>query len=252
MLGAGHVGLPTAAAFAHIGHEVVATDIDAEKLFALREGRVPFHESGLDELVEEGLASMTAMGTDLGRSAHSAHLAAAMARAGRFTDARDLIERSKALVVATGERLRLIEIVRAALPVSADGRIEYSARANAVRSSLKQQIRDHFLGVLKKKKKDRLAQFLAANAGDPLDQLIDAYVTPEGLAAIISDPAPLKNASSLSSLPGIEGAQPREIDWSKFHHAFFTSPRDFAVEESKTEIARSIPSFFMRLRSVLG
>src|SRR5436190_20676523 len=55
---------------------------------------------------------------------------------------------------------------------------------NAVRGSLKQQIRDHFLGVLKKKKKDRLAQFLAANT-DPLDQLIDSYITPEGLAAII-------------------------------------------------------------------
>ena len=107
-----------------------------------------------------------------------------------------------------------------------------SARVDfdAVRGSLKQQIRDHFLGVLKKKKKDRLAQFLAANAGDPLDQLIDAYVTPEGLAAIISDPAPIKNASSLSSLPGITGAQPREIDWSKFRHAYFTGPRDFAVD----------------------
>ena len=101
---------------------------------------------------------------------------------------------------------------------------------NAVRGSLKQQIRDHFLGVLKKKKKDRLAQFLAANAADPLDQLIDAYITPEGLAAIISDPAPIKNASSISALPGIEGAQAREIDWSKFRHAFFTSPRDFAVD----------------------
>jgi hypothetical protein len=102
---------------------------------------------------------------------------------------------------------------------------------NAVRGSLKQQIRDHFLGVLAKKKKDRLAQFLAANAGDPLDQLIDAYITPEGLASIISDPAPLKNASSLSTLPGINGAQPREIDWSKFRHAYFTGPRDFAVDE---------------------
>ena len=101
---------------------------------------------------------------------------------------------------------------------------------NAVRGSLKQQIRDHFLGVLAKKKKDRLAQFLAANAGDPLDQLIDAYITPEGLATIISDPAPLKNARSLSTLPGINDAQPREIDWSKFRHAYFTGPRDFAVE----------------------
>jgi hypothetical protein len=101
---------------------------------------------------------------------------------------------------------------------------------NAVRGSLKQQIRDHFLGVLAKKKKDRLAQFLAANAGDPLDQLIDAYITPEGLATIISDPAPLKNARSLSTLPGINDAQPREIDWSKFRHAYLTGPRDFAVE----------------------
>ena len=100
---------------------------------------------------------------------------------------------------------------------------------NAVRGSLKQQIRDHFLGVLAKKKKNRLAQFLAANAGDPLDQLIDAYVTPEGLAAIIADPAPIKDASSLSSLPRIDGSA-REIDWAKARHAFFIGPRDFAVE----------------------
>jgi hypothetical protein len=100
----------------------------------------------------------------------------------------------------------------------------------AVRGSLKQQIREKFLGVLAKKKKDRLAQFLAANAGDPLDQLIDSYITPEGLAAIISDPAPIKNASSLPALPGVSGAEPRAIDWSKARSAFFTSPRDFAVD----------------------
>jgi hypothetical protein len=100
---------------------------------------------------------------------------------------------------------------------------------DAVRGSLKQQIRDHFLGVLAKKKKDRLAQFLTSSA-DPLDRLIDAYVTPEGLAAIISDPAPLKNASSLSSLPRIDASR-KQIDWSKGRHAFFTSPRDFAIDD---------------------
>jgi len=100
---------------------------------------------------------------------------------------------------------------------------------DAVRGSLKRQIRDHFLGVLSKKKKDHLAQFLTAAADDPLGRLIDAYVTPEGLAAIISDPTPVKNASSLSSLPSLDGSR-REIDWSKARHAFFTSPRDFAVE----------------------
>jgi Protein of unknown function (DUF2939) len=100
---------------------------------------------------------------------------------------------------------------------------------DAVRGSLKQQIRDHFLGVLAKKKKDRLAQFLTASTDNPLDRLIDAYITPEGLAALIADPAPLKNASSLSSLPGIDGSR-KEIDWFKARHAFFTSPRDFALD----------------------
>src|SRR6476646_5851452 len=121
---------------------------------------------------------------------------------------------------------RFGEALRAHDMNALSARVDY----DAVRGSLKQQIRDHFLGVLKKKKKDRLAQFLAANAGDPLDQLIDSYLTPEGLAAIITDPAPIKNASSLSSLPGITGAQPREIDWSKFRQAYFTGPRDFAVD----------------------
>jgi len=100
---------------------------------------------------------------------------------------------------------------------------------DAVRGSLKQQIRDHILGVLAKKKKDQLAQFLTASTDNPLDRLIDAYVTPDGLAALIADPAPLKNASSLSSLPSIDGSR-KEIDWSKARHAFFTSPRDFAIE----------------------
>ena len=107
---------------------------------------------------------------------------------------------------------------------------------NDVRSSLKQQIRDHFLGVLKKKKKNRLTQFLAANAGDPLDRIIDAYITPEGLAAIITDPAPIKNATSISSLPGIGDVRSSQIGWSKFQHAYFTGLRSFVVEHEGTKL----------------
>ena len=54
-------------------------------------------------------------------------------------------------------------------------------------------------------------------------------MTPEGLAALISDPSPIKDAGSLSSFPSIDGAR-KEIDWSKARHAFFTGPRDFAVD----------------------
>ena len=57
VFGTGHVGLPTAAALAHLGHDVVATDIDTEKLSALSLGRLPFYDPGLEELVRGELAS---------------------------------------------------------------------------------------------------------------------------------------------------------------------------------------------------
>ncbi len=54
MIGTGHVGLPTAATLAHIGHQVTATDADREKIEALLRGGTPFFEPGLEELVREG------------------------------------------------------------------------------------------------------------------------------------------------------------------------------------------------------
>jgi UDPglucose 6-dehydrogenase len=49
IFGTGHVGLPTAAALAYLGHDVVATDVDAEKLSALSVGRLPFYEPDLED-----------------------------------------------------------------------------------------------------------------------------------------------------------------------------------------------------------
>lgn len=57
IVGTGHVGLPTAAALAHLGHHVVATDVDREKLTQLRGGHMPFYEPGLEGLVRQGLAT---------------------------------------------------------------------------------------------------------------------------------------------------------------------------------------------------
>ena len=55
--GAGYVGLTYAAAFAELGHDVVGLDVDAAKVEALRGGRSPIFEPGLDELLARGLAS---------------------------------------------------------------------------------------------------------------------------------------------------------------------------------------------------
>jgi UDPglucose 6-dehydrogenase len=51
VIGAGYVGLVTAAQLADLGHDVVCLDIDEAKIAGLRAGRVPFHEPGLPELV---------------------------------------------------------------------------------------------------------------------------------------------------------------------------------------------------------
>jgi UDPglucose 6-dehydrogenase len=53
VIGAGHVGLVTAACLAHVGHDVVVDDDDASKLDLIRQGRSWFYEPGLEELLGE-------------------------------------------------------------------------------------------------------------------------------------------------------------------------------------------------------
>lgn len=59
VIGAGYVGLTTAACFAHLGHEVVCADVDAGKVAALRRAEVTAHEPRLAELVADGVADGT-------------------------------------------------------------------------------------------------------------------------------------------------------------------------------------------------
>ena len=50
--GVGYVGLVTAACFADLGHDVVCRDINPARVEALRAGRVPIYEPGVDVLLE--------------------------------------------------------------------------------------------------------------------------------------------------------------------------------------------------------
>jgi len=56
VIGAGYVGLTTAACFSSLGHDVVCADIDEERIARLQRGEIPIVEAGLEELVREGLA----------------------------------------------------------------------------------------------------------------------------------------------------------------------------------------------------
>ena len=57
VIGAGYVGLTTAACLARMGHRVVCTDIDEPRIAGLQRGEMPIHEPGLDRLVRAGLDS---------------------------------------------------------------------------------------------------------------------------------------------------------------------------------------------------
>ena len=66
MIGSGYVGLVSGACFADFGHDVVCVDKDVSKIDALKGGRIPIFEPGLDHLVSTNVAAgRLAFTTDL-------------------------------------------------------------------------------------------------------------------------------------------------------------------------------------------
>ena len=57
VIGCGYLGAVHAAAMAELGHEVVAVDVDPNKIALLASGTAPFFEPGLPEILSSALAS---------------------------------------------------------------------------------------------------------------------------------------------------------------------------------------------------
>ena len=57
MIGAGYVGLVSAACFADFGWSVTCVDKDHERIAKLKKGKIPIYEPGLDALVEHNVAA---------------------------------------------------------------------------------------------------------------------------------------------------------------------------------------------------
>ncbi len=73
MIGTGYVGLVSGACFSEFGTQVVCVDKDAEKIAALRAGRIPIYEPGLDRLVEGNVrAGRLTFTTDLSEAVKGA------------------------------------------------------------------------------------------------------------------------------------------------------------------------------------
>jgi UDPglucose 6-dehydrogenase len=67
VIGTGYVGLVAGVCFADAGHRVTCVDKDADKVSALRAGRVPIFEPGLEELMRQCSARLE-FTTDLSRA----------------------------------------------------------------------------------------------------------------------------------------------------------------------------------------
>ncbi|MDQ6801152.1 MAG: UDP-glucose/GDP-mannose dehydrogenase family protein [Acidobacteriota bacterium] len=81
VIGTGYVGLVTGAGLADFGNDVVCVDIDAKKIDALKQGKIPIYEPGLDKIVSRNVSE--------GRLQFS-------------TDLDDAIRSSRAIFIAVG------------------------------------------------------------------------------------------------------------------------------------------------------
>ncbi|KPC98726.1 UDP-glucose 6-dehydrogenase TuaD [Geobacillus sp. BCO2] len=62
IIGAGYVGLTTAAVLAELGHDVHCIDHDERKIRLLNNGEIPFYEPGLEELIAKHHHDLTFSG----------------------------------------------------------------------------------------------------------------------------------------------------------------------------------------------
>ena len=69
MIGSGYVGLVSGACFSDFGHDVCCVDKDEGKIAALKAGRMPIYEPGLDQLVAANVtAGRLTFTTDLAQA----------------------------------------------------------------------------------------------------------------------------------------------------------------------------------------
>jgi len=120
VFGAGYVGLVTAACFAEVGHHVTCCDTAADKIASLRDGKVPFYEPGLVELVTSGVKhGRLEFTTDAGRAI--AHARIAVLAVGTPPLADGSTDLSQIMGVAVEIRRHVIEpltvLVKSTVPV---------------------------------------------------------------------------------------------------------------------------------------
>jgi UDPglucose 6-dehydrogenase len=149
VVGTGYVGLVTGACLAEMGNHVVCLDIDERKIRMLKEGGIPIHEPGLEQIVQRNaaagrlqfttdVAAAVAHGTlqfigvgtppDEDGSADLQYVLAAATNIGRhMTDYKVIVDKST-VPVGTADKVR--DAVRAALSARGLAGMEFAVVSN--------------------------------------------------------------------------------------------------------------------------
>jgi UDPglucose 6-dehydrogenase len=125
LVGAGPVGLVTAAGFARLGHHVTVADIDAERIAGLRLGRSPIFEPGLDDALREGAAGGRLVYTTELTPPPGASFSIVCVGTPTGPDgplATDQVERAVAAILAAAPPEHVV-VVRSTLPVEGPARL---------------------------------------------------------------------------------------------------------------------------------
>jgi hypothetical protein len=97
----------------------------------------------------------------------------------------------------------------------------------AIRASLKKQLVARFAHASTNHKR-------RSNLGPTLiDAIVDAYATPEGIAALLSNPGALRNLQHPQHFGFSAG---ETANWLKVKYAFFAGPRTFVVDRKEIKL----------------
>lgn len=153
MLGTGYVGLVTGSCFAETGNEVVCVDIDEEKIAGLEQGRLPFYEPGLEELVsrnsKEGRLTFStdlpaavrvsetvfiAVGTPQSEDgqADTSQVVAAALQVAEAANGPKIVVTKSTVPVGTTERLQTLMRTKTAFPINVVSNPEFLKEGAAV------------------------------------------------------------------------------------------------------------------------
>src|SRR6266516_2155055 len=109
----------------------------------------------------------------------------------------------------------------------------------AIRASLKKQLVARFASAATGHKRwSKLGPTL-------IDAIVDAYATPDGLAALISKPSALRDLRPRREAPIAKGG-----NWTKLRYAFFTSPRTFVVDREGIKLRFRLRGLRWRLNEL--